>query len=1341
MRRGGFGALLAFTVAILMLNGQGGSSTGSAAGSRKSAALPPTRKPLPAAGESGSPLLEQGICKLQPPDYISCGSCDGFCPSDDLRGAIKAFFISTKAPGTQSEPDPYCELPSSSSPDRSAANQDMHAHWCVPEEFRANLKFVIAAVPDPAHTHLSVLTDRMLEATMEGAQASDYLFARSSLPWENQTFPESDDYLTRLNASGWQSEREKLPGLLIFRKATPNSRNEAEEVLFIFVVGERPTGGLNKQQFQSALRIMADVRKGKEDQTRDSPLLILGPNFSGSLYSLDYLLENDPVGSARRVVVHSGSVSSYETIRWFMSFPRTRTLDFRTFVESDDYQLAKFLAYAVCEQRYIPSDVVILDEDETAYGGNNLGPESDGSDATVGNSNPPAWPPAPPNIDCNSGTPFNVSEITSIFYPRDISHLRSAYQQQTQTAAASDAGRRPPRTNLPLNIEDTGNDDDSVPTYSPGQTPLSEESVLLGIVSSLHKQHAKFIILIATNPLDEIFLSQYLLHAYPEGRIVTFDEDLLLAREVDDPRFQGTLSVTSYPLFPASRNDVATSVPTDKSSVPPPLHEFPSDESVGTFDAMVSLLADPNASCDRTLDPSAQTSDTNVPPNKCKDLPAALGYAAIGYAEYGWPALGTTVPPKEDGQSILAPPLWLTVIGNDGYWPLAILDTQRYSEDHGAPDSVLHAIRGDSNPAQLIPAKYKPWELLCVVFIGLAVIYTYLRWTGSIFARTKISANFAPVDDSYCSYGLLIADTMLITVLLLLLSPWRYSPFPFGDEPPGKFLWVVFGVLVVSSVADQVRRRSNWLAALSFVFALALVRAINVPLDLGPESSRNLFFYRFVHITSGVSPLIPLLILALAGIWCAWYALAGLVLCDQRGPRLPDASEFKKKVPGSECASPAAIRFLHLSRDNNRVLLKVIHPANLNPRVILLPALAVVLSFVVLDRCHPVRSLESGHYNWVYFASFGIVLIILLCDLFRLVVVWIEFRAPLRALNRLPLRRGFASLEDLKGKPLWQFGGSAFDDFFPILGREIDALRNLKKFLKEDKDGLFDAIKKVEAAVHELTAMVPLPAQADKSKPRSTPWQNFKLFFNSMRQKVSSKLSALPLETEECAKTIEAEASYKDRRALWLRLRTLIALARRDPTAKVLPVLDKLHESLAHACAEALQFLIPRWSAETQPPDELPEPPEPTTEFRFKKTVLPQSTQIAEEFVCLFYYNFISSIFLRLRTLLASVAGMFVLLVLSFSSYPFEPKSAYHTLMTCVLILIIALVAMVIGQMHRDPTLSRITNTTPGELGWDFWFRMASFVALPLFTLIASQFPEIGGFLFFWAQPALNTFK
>lgn len=65
----------------------------------------------------------------------------------------------------------------------------------------------------------------------------------------------------------------------------------------------------------------------------------------------------------------------------------------------------------------------------------------------------------------------------------------------------------------------------------------------------------------------------------------------------------------------------------------------------------------------------------------------------------------------------------------------------------------------------------------------------------------------------------------------------------------------------------------------------------------------------------------------------------------------------------------------------------------------------------------------------------------------------------------------------------------------------------------------------------------------------------------------------------------------------------------------------------------------------------------------------------------------------------------------------------------------------ILTQMHGDPTLTRITDTTPGELGAAFWLRLASFLAIPTVTLLAAQFPAIGGFLFSWLQPALQALK
>ena len=1288
MRRGGFGALFALTVAVLVLGGPGGSSTATPAHRPAAVSEAAAKAQQAMAIRRGSPALERGFCNLQGSEYISCGDCDGFCPADDLKDLVRGFFVQSDRPEIVPENCPG-KLPKVPKADMNAAasDADLKAHWDVPFELRRTVRFVIAMVPDPAHTHLSLQTDRILESIMQGAQGSGYLFSRAYLPWDPAKHPESDDYLTRLNESSWQTDREGLPGLLIFRKAQPNNICEAARPLFVFIVGERPTGGIDKRQFQSALRIMAAIRDENKDNVSKEPLRILGPNFSGSLYSLDYLLDHDPIdldppARERPVIIDSGGVSSFDTISWFMKSRNDakRQVDFRTFVESNQYQLARFLAYAVCERHYQPNDVVLLAEDETAYG--NFHPETPLNRAKSDFN------------DCRA----RLADVPTVFFPRDISHLRSAYQQQTQVASAADTGTKAPRTTLPLNMEDAGSDDDTVPTYSPGQTPLSEEATLLGIISSLHKQHAKFVIVVATNPLDEIFLSQYLTRVYPEVRIVTFDEDLLLSREVDDPRFTGILSVTTYPLFPETADAVAFPVGTLPGSAQH--HDFASDASVGTYNAAVSLFAEKQT-------PSCVHSPNMAAPaaaNPCNDLPANLLLA-----EYGWPALAGNGREDRQAQERLIPPLTLTVIGNDGFWPVAILDGDRYKHFGGAPGSFLHAIDSASQQAANSQMKLKPWEMLCSLFIVATIIYLFLRWKGSILTSTRIAANFAPVNNSYCNYGLFVADVTLVSILGLLMSPWFSSSFPIADLPLAATLFAALAALWIGSVWDLHRRRNDKLAGVSLAWSILFLLIVYLRLDHGPAASVNLFFYRFVHITSGVSPLAPFLVLALSGLWWAWHTLAGLVLSDDRGPKLPKETEFKlpeKAAVGSEATAqppdgPAAnsismqeLRFSALSQDGNRILLRVIHPGDPDYRVLLLPVLGLIMALFLIDYSHPVRGLEGRGYDWTYAFVFCFVLFVLLCDLFRIVVVWIELRRPLSTLNRLTLRRAFPRQEEIVGKPIWRLGSSAFDDFFPLLGRQLDSLRELKKFLEAGQP-LHQAISTVEVAAKDLAENVGQYRQAQRKVSPAGPGRFISFFLSG----------------EEPSGTT------------------------------ILEYLSVFQTQLASACAKAILYLDERWKLETQAHGALPEDAEPTKELQCVKEVLPDSTTIAEDFVCLFYFNFISSIFLRLRALLVSTAGLFVFLVLSFNCYPFQPKSVYHTVMVFVFVLIVALVGVVMGQMHRDPTISHITNTQPGELGWDFWFRMASFIALPLLTLLTSQFPEFGNFLFSWAQPALNNLK
>jgi hypothetical protein len=79
---------------------------------------------------------------------------------------------------------------------------------------------------------------------------------------------------------------------------------------------------------------------------------------------------------------------------------------------------------------------------------------------------------------------------------------------------------------------------------------------------------------------------------------------------------------------------------------------------------------------------------------------------------------------------------------------------------------------------------------------------------------------------------------------------------------------------------------------------------------------------------------------------------------------------------------------------------------------------------------------------------------------------------------------------------------------------------------------------------------------------------------------------------------------------------------------------------------------------------------------------------------------------------------------------------------------LVALFAIVFGvmvkvyaEMHRDSTLSHVTDTKPGELGSEFWLKLVGFGLAPTLGLISRIFPGITDFIYTWLQPGISSLK
>jgi len=133
---------------------------------------------------------------------------------------------------------------------------------------------VIASLPDPVHTHQAVLFDQFAAAIQDAAQDELYDFDTSWVPWDDEaaSYALLDD---QERAGTKKEQRELQPGILLFRNASSEKKDEG--LVVVFVVGEEATHGIHNGQFLNALAWFEALVPDKDEQKKR--LAILGPRF------------------------------------------------------------------------------------------------------------------------------------------------------------------------------------------------------------------------------------------------------------------------------------------------------------------------------------------------------------------------------------------------------------------------------------------------------------------------------------------------------------------------------------------------------------------------------------------------------------------------------------------------------------------------------------------------------------------------------------------------------------------------------------------------------------------------------------------------------------------------------------------------------------------------------------------------------------------------------------------------------------------------------------------------------------------------------------------------------
>lgn len=331
----------------------------------------------------------------------------------------------------------------------------------------------------------------------------------------------------------------------------------------------------------------------------------------------------------------------------------------------------------------------------------------------------------------------------------------------------------------------------------------------------------------------------------------------------------------------------------------------------------------------------------------------------------------------------------------------------------------------------------------------------------------------------------------------------------------------------------------------------------------------------------------------------------------------------------------------------------------------------------LVSRDVPVRSLNAKRYAIIFCFWMDLYISLILAQAVQIWRTWSKVRQLLVFLDRLALRRTLSLLHGFSWGSVWKMSGNVLDVRYKLLSRQLECLNHLHNSVK-------------------------------KSGPPSAAG-------------------------ESCL------ASINHTRQMGFAFGQWYSKNYNRPTACGLGLFKAFQKRIARTTGIVLtELLIPAGRMEEHSLIQID--PEKTTES--KPGPPPSSDQIirnGEELVCLTYLGFAQNLLGRIRTIVLGGVSLFVFATIAVSSYPFDPRPVLSGVLLLLFIALGTVVVFVYADMHRDATLSHVTNTNPGELGSEFWFKVAGYGAAPVLGLITTIFPEWSSFLFSWLQPGLSS--
>ncbi len=1109
------------------------------------------------------------------------------------------------------------------------------------------VEFLILTVPDPIDSRLDYFYDRNLDAAQRAIENAGYSLERYFLTWS-----------VGASRTGKGSPiHSAIPGVILFRKYNASDN----QLLIVFVVGETPTAGIHRQAMRAALEQIAlfagarpktfpgfvvagmEQPAGAAAASSQLKVRILGPTFSGSAFSLGVTLKNwllsFPTSSLPHIRIVSGTATAIDQSLFLESLADHRdNISLTTTTLPDELTLRKAIAYLL--EKFEQSNHSLIGQPLK------VAILYEGN-TDYGRALALSARASAPGI-----------RLVSLPFPLHISQLRgTALKLKPLQSSVEKTPTQESNVPLQLGEQPQTNTQDVIPLHSSMEL-ASTELVLGNILSTINREGIRHIGLFATDIRDQLFLAHELRTHCPNTLLFTSNADLLYLRPEVNADFQGLLLFSPYPLFNLNQR---LSPPFDQGT---PRIQFSSSQSQGIYNAALALLDQ----YERML-------------------------------EYGYPLEENRLLQESP---LPPPPLWVSVVGRDGFWPIKTLRT----EESPVPQPVM--LRPTSMPANQnsVPADAEgliftsitmTLALLFLATISVLPVlvllpHLLLAWCAgkrrkhsaepgtkpvilclaeAVVARLRLEriesfriSQYFGIGERYkygfdCRVYLFNGSVTLLTISLMAsgihLIPAQSPLFP---APLWQRIgaWSILAITVTTmvwlcmSIVQWMRQRlrekgpsPRW--AVAYLLAglgLASLAAWGLfeLLQLARGNSSELAEAMFFYLrTTNPGNGVSILL--------PWIfinlALLSIAAANLRRLHLLERMHNMPRPP----AAPGS--FLRLSTDSfvgvataedriNRLLL--LRPYQLPWGRVLSPAIVLFFAYLLLFK--PVQFTDERGFDLFFKGAFLFVPLIILWTMLRFVQTWKAVKALLKRLSWHPIFH-FASEEE--EKQLRALPRLTITSPTPTYTALSFSLEEAGRYLRRRP-----------AAAHAPARLAQLVRLAQKSLQRA----------------------------------LEYEAREQWQQALLPRLRA--------------------QKFTSLAAAEIAREMEPHWPLH---PDATPAAPT-------------EECGPGRLFLLAHIGAYLQHIFSHMQTLISFVTISLLLSLVAIGSYPFHFRSTLLLLSWISILTTIALTFWIFLDASRDRTLSLLANTTPGQitLTRDLLSRLLLHVVLPLVALLGAQFPE-----------------